>query len=449
MARYASGASPDGGDSNMKKPSLMRWIITCAVAFAATAAGCTTKSQDTPALTGPSELGTSISLATQPEILVQDGSSQSLITITARDSNGKPKKDVSVIAGIFVGGVRTDFGSISARNLVTDANGEARLTYTAPMLPSGPAVDAGTVIDIGATPLDRNGTGGFGNSMTRFASIRLIPPGIVVPADGLAPYFTATPSSPTDHQVVLFSACDDPARSCAPSNNPITSYSWNFGDGATGSGRTATHSFSLPGTYAVTLTVSDQYNRNAITTQTLDVAGGTGPTASFLTSPSTPLAGDNVNFNAAASIPAPGRTIRTYAWDFGDGTLKTTSGPTTTHDFVAPGAYTVTLVVTDDAGRTGVATSTVTVASDAPTADFTFSQLPPNAAHTMQFNSSGSAASTGRTIASYSWDFGDGGSSTLASPTHTYAAGASYNVTLSVTDSTGKVGRVTKTVQVQ
>jgi PKD repeat protein len=107
--------------------------------------------------------------------------------------------------------------------------------------------------------------------------------------------------------------------------------------------------------------------------------------------------------------------------------------------------------VTDDAGRTGVATATVTVSSDAPTADFTFSQLPspPNAAHTMQFNSSGSAASTGRTIASYSWDFGDGNSSTLASPPHTYLAGASYNVTLSVTDSTGKVGRVTKTVQVQ
>ena len=70
-------------------------------------------------------------------------------------------------------------------------------------------------------------------------------------------------------------------------------------------------------------------------------------------------------------------------------------------------------------------------------------------AHNMQFNSSGSQAAPGRTIASYSWDFGDGGSSTLASPTHTYGAAASYNVTLTITDSTGKVGRVTKTVQVQ
>ena len=113
------------------------------------------------------------------------------------------------------------------------------------------------------------------------------------------------------------------------------------------------------------------------------------------------------------------------------------------------GVYTVTLVVTDDVGRQGVTTVTVTVTTDAPTAEFTFSQLPPNTSHTMQFNSSGSQAAPGRTIVSYSWDFGDGGSSTLASPTHAYAAAASYNVTLTVTDSTGKVGRVTKTVQVQ
>ncbi|HEU4935184.1 MAG TPA: PKD domain-containing protein [Vicinamibacterales bacterium] len=429
----------------MKKPALRRWIVTFVAAIAATSLGCTMKSQETPALTGPSELGVSITLRTQPEILVQDGSSQSLVTITARDSNGAPKRDVSVITGIFVDGVRADFGSVSARNLVTDANGEARLMYTAPALPSGPAVDNGTIVEIGVTPLDRNGTGGFGNSTTRFASIRLIPPGIVVPPDGLQPAFTFTPSSPTDHQNVLF----DASTSTAAPNNPIVSFSWNFGDGATGSGRTATHAFNAPGTYVVTLTVTDQYNRSASTSQTIDVAGGTAPTASFLTSPSTPLVGDFVNFNASASVAAPGRTIRSYAWDFGDGTQKTTTTPITTHDFVKAGVYTVTLVVTDDVGRQGVTTASVTVTTDAPTADFTFSQLPPSTAHTMQFNSSGSQAAPGRTIASYSWDFGDGSSSTLASPTHAYGAAASYNVTLTVTDSTGKVGRVTKTVQVQ
>jgi len=204
----------------MKKPALMRRMIMFAVAIAATSFGCTMKSQDTPALTGPSELGLSITLRTQPEILVQDGSSQSLVTITARDSNGKPQRDVSILSAIFVDGVRADFGSISARNLVTDTNGEAKLVYTAPALPSGPAVDNGTIVEIGATPLDKFGTGGFGNSTTRFASIRLMPPGIVVPPDGLQPAFTVTPSSPSDHQNVLF----DASTSTGAPNNPIASY---------------------------------------------------------------------------------------------------------------------------------------------------------------------------------------------------------------------------------
>jgi PKD repeat protein len=416
-------------------------IVVLVAAIAAVTSGCTLKSQDPPALTGPSEFGTSITVTVTPDVLRLDGSSQSLVTVMARDAKGNALRNVSLIAEISVGGVLADFGSLSARNIVTDSAGRATFVYTAPAAPSGPSVDPDTTVQILVTPLGTDA----GNSVSRLASIRLIAPGVVIPPDGLQPLFTFSPSSPTDHQTVIF----DASTSTAPPNNPIASYSWNFGDGTTGSGRTATHSFTAAGTYAVTLTVTDQYSRTASTTQTVDVAGGAGPTASFLTSPSAPHAGDSVNFNASASVPTAGRTIRTYAWDFGDGTLKTTSGPTTTHDFVAPGAYTVTLVVTDDAGRTGVATSTVTVSSDAPTADFTFSQLPPNAAHTMQFNSSGSAASTGRTIASYSWDFGDGGSSTLASPSHTYAAGASYNVTLSVTDSAGKVGRVTKTVQVQ
>ena len=67
------GVSPNAGDSNMKKRSFMRSMIICAVALAATSVGCTTKSQDTPPLTGPSELGLSISVSPNPDILVQDG----------------------------------------------------------------------------------------------------------------------------------------------------------------------------------------------------------------------------------------------------------------------------------------------------------------------------------------------------------------------------------------
>lgn len=423
-----------------------RTATLAVLAVMGASASCTMKSQERPPLTGPSEFGTSITVTVSPDVLRLDGASQSLVTVTARDGSGNPVKNLSLIAEIEVGGVKADFGSLSARNIVTGADGRATFVYTAPPAPSGPSVDPSTTVQILVTPLGTDAS----NSVSRRASIRLIAAGVVIPPDGLSPYFTASTLAPTDHQNVVFDACNDPARVCAPANNPIATYSWDFGDGKTATGKSTTHSFDDPGTFAVKLTVTDFQGRSATTSQTVDVAGGTAPSASFLTSPSTPRVGENVNFNASASRPATGRTIRTYDWDFGDGTLKTTTGPVTAHDYVTSGTFSVTLVVTDDAGRQAVATGSVTIGTDSPTADFTFSQLPspPAAAHTMQFNSSGSSAIAGRTITSYFWDFGDGSSSTLASPQHTYSGASSYNVTLTVTDSAGKTGRVTKTVSV-
>jgi PKD repeat protein len=401
------------------------------------------KSQDTPPLTGPSELGTSITVTVSPDILTQDGSSQSLVTITARDSNGKPLRNLSLRSEILVDGVHTDFGSLSARNLVTDSNGRATLVYTSPAAPAGPAVDAGTTVSIAVTPIGSD----FGNSVARVATIRLVPSGIVIPADGLQPLFTFTPSTPTDHQNVLF----DGSASTAPANNPIVTYSWNFGDGRTGSGRTTSHSFDNPGTYVVTLTIGDQFNRTAATSQTIDVGGGAAPSASFLTSPSAPRVGENVNFNASASRPATGRTIRSYDWDFGDGEQKTTTSPITSHDYQTSGTFAVTLMVTDDVGRTGVATGSVTIGTDAPTADFSYSPTSPGAGAPVTFNGNASTAIEGRTIVSWAWDFPGGtpASSAGATPTTRFTFAGTYNVTLTVTDSAGKIGRVTKTVTVQ
>ena len=76
-----------------------------------------------------------------------------------------------------------------------------------------------------------------------------------------------------------------------------------------------------PGTYVVTLTISDGYGRTATTSQTITVAGGVNPTAVFTSSPSDPLVNQPVNFNASGSRAAPGRTIASYEWDFGDGTF--------------------------------------------------------------------------------------------------------------------------------
>ena len=108
----------------------------------------------------------------------------------------------------------------------------------------------------------------------------------------------------------------------------------------------------------------------------------------------------------------------------------------------------MTLVVTDDAGRIAVGTQEVTIGSDSPKADFSFSPTTPAVGTPVNFNPAGSPAVPGRTITGYFWTFGDGSSSSAASPAHPYGAPGSYNVTLTVTDSQGKTGTVTKTVTV-
>lgn len=77
--------------------------------------------------------------------------------------------------------------------------------------------------------------------------------------------FTYSPSNPQPQQTITFSATE------SISYDGITSYFWNFGDGANGTGETTTHSYSSAGSYPVSLTVTDSHNLNDTMTQTITV----------------------------------------------------------------------------------------------------------------------------------------------------------------------------------
>ena len=128
-------------------------------------------------------------------------------------------------------------------------------------------------------------------------------------------------------------------------------------------------------------------------------------------------------------------SIVAYDWDFGDG--NTGTGPTPSHTYTTGGTYNVTLTVTDDTGDTGTDTTTATIGigNQAPTAD---ANSPYNGTvnESVAFNGSGSSDPDGA-IDAYDWDFGDGNTGTGPTPTHSYAAGGTYNVTLTVTDDMG------------
>jgi PKD repeat protein len=256
--------------------------------------------------------------------------------------------------------------------------------------------------------------------------------------------FTYSPSSPATGESVSF----DGSGSSDPDGS-IASYEWDFdGDGTTdATGATASNAFGSTGSYDVTLTVTDDSGNAATKTRTVSVSGGS-PTASFTYSPSNPSTDETVSFDGSGSSDSDG-TITSYEWDFnGDGTTNAT-GETATTSYSEDGSKTVTLTLTDDSGKTDSVRKTVSVANDAPTADFSYSPSNPDTQDTISFTAS--ASDSDGSISSYTWDFDDGGTTddaTGSSTSNSYGDDGSYDVTMTVTDDDGATTTVTKTVQV-
>ena len=105
------------------------------LALTMTAAACTVKETEAPALAGPSTLATDLNIQASPDTISWDGSSQSSITVDARGPNNQPVRGLSMRVDMFLGALPADFGTISARTIVTGDDGRARLVYTAPPKP--------------------------------------------------------------------------------------------------------------------------------------------------------------------------------------------------------------------------------------------------------------------------------------------------------------------------
>ncbi|MET0999819.1 MAG: PKD domain-containing protein, partial [Marmoricola sp.] len=146
-------------------------------------------------------------------------------------------------------------------------------------------------------------------------------------------------------------------------------------------------------------------------------------------------------FDSTAST-VQNATITGRSWNFGDGTTSTEANPV--HAFTATGTYQVALTVTSSKGLTHTVTKPVQVTrvNQNPTAAFTATcdQL------SCTFDAGGSADPDG-TVASYAWSFGDTTTGTGNPATHTYDAAGTRDVTLTVTDSEGGTGTLTKSVK--
>ncbi len=128
-------------------------------------------------------------------------------------------------------------------------------------------------------------------------------------------------------------------------SSPISSYSFNFGDGTTAgpqSGATANHTYQSAGTYTVTVTATDGNNLtdNATKTVTVNAQQATGPTAALSVSPASGTAPLQVTADASGST-AGSSPISSYSFNFGDGTtVGPQSGATANHTYQSAGSYT-------------------------------------------------------------------------------------------------------------
>ncbi len=255
--------------------------------------------------------------------------------------------------------------------------------------------------------------------------------------------FSASPTNPMVNAWVQLSgsASSDP-------DGTIASYAWNFGDGSTGTGSTIWHRFTAPGTYIVTLTVTDDGGASDSSSLAVQVGpSNQSPIAGITYSPTNPQIDAWVQFSGSTSSDPDG-TIANYAWNFGDGT--TDIGSLVWHRFSTAGTYVVTLTVTDNDGATATQTQTVQVGpvNAAPTANFSMLPLAPTIGEWVRFDGTGSTDSDG-SIASYQWSFGDGSSPVSGAVVyHQFASAGSYSVTLTVSDNEGATDAATQTVGV-
>lgn len=206
---------------------------------------------------------------------------------------------------------------------------------------------------------------------------------------------------------------------------------WNFGDGATSTAQNPSHTYTLPSNsefelYTVTLTVTANTTLSKTKTDYIAVRRPASPPApgetivpDFDANATSGIAPQTVTF-VDQSSPSP----TSWRWSFGDCAYSTSQSPT--HTYSSPGVYTVSLYVQNDTSTAILSKTnyiTITAPVSPPIANFVVESVQNNI---VKFNNTSSGD-----ITTVLWDFGDGSTSTMYSPSHTYAPGT-YSVTLTV-----------------
>jgi len=235
-----------------------------------------------------------------------------------------------------------------------------------------------------------------------------------------------------DFNATPVSGCHPLVVQMADSSVDYNTFNWSTA-GMTSTARNPSFTFTTPGIYDVELIVTDMLGC-ADTMLKPDYITVLGPEAEFSADPRNGCAPLSVNFTDSSYTFMS--TITSWSWSFGDGDSSTLQNPS--HFYPTEGDYTVTLSVADANGCTDTKTETNFIQPTFPTPIFSADTLSCSSRAVPFVNSSIGVG------LSYYWEFGDGDTSSTASPTHTYAQEGTYTITLRVTDINGCDSTVTK-----
>jgi len=220
--------------------------------------------------------------------------------------------------------------------------------------------------------------------------------------------------------------------SAAVNTADVQVWEWSFGDGFFSAQPNPVHTYSTPGSFIVSLTITNLAGCQNSESKTIIILPA--PVANFVTS--TPAcSGQDVTFTNQSN--APTGNIMSWEYNFGDGSSQTInypSNPNITHSYSSYGNFTVTLTVVTNDNCSASTTRTITILQS-PLANFDFDGTCAGSA--VQFTD----LSQGNLVL-WTWNFGDSGSgsgntSTQQNPAHTYQQPGIYTVTLLVQNSNG------------
>ena len=235
----------------------------------------------------------------------------------------------------------------------------------------------------------------------------------------------------------------DASGSQDPDNN-IVDYKWDFdGDGTEdAAGQQTTFVYKESGVFNATLTVTDSENNES--KAVIVVRASSQPLQARVTA--NPVEGVvplTVTFDASSSSYPTGQIV-SYEWDFGDGSPKRIDVAQVTYKYTKIGTFTasVTAIASDNTR------STTEIPINVRPVPLTacFSALPESGQAPLEVEFDPNCSSG--TVASYSWDFGDGSSTKTRKPTHVFNTPGSYSVVLEVADNQNVIDTFTKNILV-